>query len=459
MGTTQPADLSPSRARFGVLGFCCTLSLITYLDRICISRASSDIRRDLGLGEQQMGVVFAAFSLGYALFEVPGGWMGDRWGARRVLFRIVLCWSIFTALTGCVWTFSLDSGRELALGDWLIPIAFDSFLLLVFIRFLFGIGEAGAYPNLTRVVSDWYPFRERGLAQGMIWMSARIGGAIAPFVIGRMAVALGWRQAFWVLGAIGVVWACVFWRWFRDRPAEHPAVNAAELAVINAGRVPADAADGHAWPGVGLLARSATVWAMCLAAFFVCFGWYFYPTWQPQYLKDVHGFEYEDSTAEILSGLPFLCGALGSLVGGRVSDWLIPYLGPRWGRSLVGLVGFAGAGLCVLATGFATTAAQAVTLLCLAFLINDLAIPTLWATCADMGGKYAGSVAGTMNMVGALGAILSPLLIPVVKAQLEGMDLEARWRIIFIGLASAWFLGAVAWLFIDASRKLADSKA
>src|SRR5271166_263333 len=150
----------PSRVRFSVLAFACTLSLLTYLDRVCIMRARPDIQRDLG---------FSAFLLGYLIFEVPGGLMGDWWGPRRVLARIVLWWSLFTTLTGCVWAFTLDSGRRLGMGGWSVPLVLDSLVLMLLVRFFFGAGEAGAYPNLTRVVRVWFPYRERAFAQGAIW--------------------------------------------------------------------------------------------------------------------------------------------------------------------------------------------------------------------------------------------------------------------------------------------------
>jgi MFS family permease len=287
-------------------------------------------------------------------------------------------------------------------------------------------------------------------------MCARIGGGIAPLVIGRLTVALGWRQAFWVLGAVGIAWALCFLRWFRSHPAKHPACNEAELRLIGGGQnASRPNPDGHAWPGIGTLAASLTLWASCFAAFWVCFGWYFYPTWQPKYLLAVHGYKPDGWESEVLTGLPFLCGAAGALVGGRLSDRLVLRLGPRWGRSLIGLVGFAGAGVCVLATGYAASAWQAIVLLCLAFLINDLAIPVIWAVSADIGGRYAGTVAAVMNTVGGGGAILSPILIPYILNWLPGTwSPEQRWRVIFAGLAGAWFLAALAWLFINAAKRL-----
>jgi MFS family permease len=470
---TPPLDRfspRPTRVRLLVLAFLCSLSLITYLDRVCIMRVKEDIARDLRLDDVQMGLVFSAFLFGYALLEVPGGWMGDVWGARRVLFRIVLWWSAFTALTGCVWYFEPPASHLFVVAGTSI---FSSFGLLLLVRFLFGAGEAGAYPNITRVTGVWFPLRERAGAQGAVWMSARIGGAVAPTVVGMLTRAVGWREAFWILGCLGLAWAVAFFFWFRDRPEDVPACNAAEVEHIRSGRSaggyaeptpegaittsppPQDAHAGHAMPPVRAMVSSLTVWAMGVAAFGVCFGWYFYPTWQPKYLKEVFDISYENS--EFLTGLPFLCGAVGALIGGWFSDWLVHRTGSRrWGRALVGIVGFTGAGLCVLATGFVTQAWQAVTLLCLAFLINDLAIPTLWAVFADVGGRFVGTLSGLMNMVGAVGGMLGPALTPVVLKNLDHLPVGLRWQYIFAGMAAAWFVAAAAWLFIDAGKPLAD---
>ncbi len=349
----------------------------------------------------------------------------------------------------------------------------NALVALLLIRFLFGAGEAGAYPNIARVVGVWFPYRERARSQGAVWMSARLGGAVAPLLIGRLAAAAGgWRPAFWCLGLLGAAWGVAFYLWFRDSPQQMESCNQAERDLILSDRGPSGhpsprgpaegkardtkqvGHDGHAWPPLRPLLASVTMWAVCVAAFGVSFGWYFYPTWQPRYLNDVFKIDFRDS--EILTGLPFLCGAVGSLAGGGVSDWLIRRTGSRrWGRSVVGLFGFGIAGTCVLLTGFTTAPWQAVALLCLAFLINDLAIPVIWAVSADVGGRYVGTVAGIMNMVGALGAVLCPALVPVILGALPADWVPGlRWRWIFVGLAVSWFVAAAAWLFIDASKPL-----
>ncbi len=485
MGTVSPS-LRPSRVRFGVLAFACSLALITYLDRVCISRVSEHIQHDLDVSEKGLGIVFGAFAFGYALFEVPGGWLGDRWGSRRVLTGFVIWWSVFTALSGCVWRFTLDSGRSISLFSFEIPLLLNGLVVLVLVRFLFGAGEAGAFPNVAQMAKRWFPYRERVLAQGFIWMSARLGGAFAPIIIGRLAVGIGWRPAFWSLGVLGIVWSLAFYYWYRDRPEDKPECNAAEIELIRSGQhdPPADRGTdregeapaepgtaarreprppaavsmpeetaGHSWPPLRPLLTSATMWALCLAAFGVSFAWYFFPTWQPKYLKEVHGIKFEDS--EILTGLPFLFGAIGSFLGGGLSDRLVRRIGRRWGRSLVGLIGFTGAGLCFIAAAFVSTAWLAVALLCLASLINDLAIPVIWAVSADVGGRFVGTVAGLMNMIGAFGAMLGPALLPQVKDALPAtMPIVERWQTILFGLGVVWLLSAVAWLFIDAEKPL-----
>jgi MFS transporter, ACS family, glucarate transporter len=504
MGTlsNQSASLRPTRVRYGVLGFACSLALLTYLDRIVIMQANESIKSDLGFSDKDMGLIFSAFIIGYLLLEVPGGWMGDRWGSRRVLAGIVLAWSLFTALTSCVWAFTLDSGRQLYLGSLVIPLALNSLAMMLLIRFLFGLGEAGAFPNVTRVIRNWFPLDERAFALGLVWTFARLGGALAPLALSFLTVMLGWRQAFWMLGLLGAVWAVIFYLRFRDRPEDHPLCNDAELALIRQASTPLESSDhegllpessrpsqqvtiqqegvttakydslspqrvaihgaterlardvGHAWPSWRILVGSVTVWAVCAASFFINLGWYFYATWQPKYWQEVHNIPYTESGW--LTGAPFVCGAVGTLLGGFGSDLMLRRgISRRWSRALIGIAGYLLAGLCMLATGFTTTVWQAETLLCLAFLVNDLTVPIIWAVCTDVGGHSAGALSGLMNMVGGIGAVISPALLPHAHELLHvHFDHRLCWRIIFAGLASSWFLGAFAWLFIDAGKPL-----
>jgi sugar phosphate permease len=303
---------SPTRARVGVAVFLGSLALLTYIDRICIMRVRGDMQKDLGFTNQDMGLVFSAFLFGYALFEVPAGWMGDAWGSRKVLTRIVVLWSVFTALTGAMYKFSENAA--LVLGAMLL------------VRFLFGIGEAGAFPNIARITQGWFPYRERGLVQGTVWMSARLGGAVAPFVIGRLTGLLGWRLAFVVLGSAGGIWAFFFYLWFRDRPEQMASCNEAERELIHEGAGTAAHAGHLALPWEKVLAMPS-LYALCVVSAMVSFGWYFYATWQPLFFKEVHNLD--AGSSELITGAPFLFGAVGSLLGGWLSDVLIRATGSR----------------------------------------------------------------------------------------------------------------------------------
>lgn len=455
--TNSPDFIRPTRVRYSVLAFACSLALLTYLDRIVIMQARGSIQNDLGFSDQEMGLVFSAFIIGYLLLEVPGGWMGDRWGSRRVLAGIVLVWSLFTGLTGCVWHFTLDSGRAFHLGSLAIPLAFNSLALMLLIRFLFGLGEAGAFPNVTRILHDWFPLSERATALGWVWTFARLGGALAPVVLSFLTMMFGWRQAFWMLGLAGFAWALVFYRSFRDYPEEDSRCNDAERVLIRHAATHADSG-GHAWPSWRILFGSLTVWALSAAAFFINLGWYFYATWQPKYWQEVHGIP--DSQSGWLTGAPFLVGAVGTLLGGRWSDHMLRSgRSRRWSRALIGITGYLLAGSCILATGFTTSVWQAETLLCLAFLANDLTVPIIWAVCTDVGGSFAGTFSGLMNMIGGIGAVLSPALLPHAHAFLYARyDQQMCWRILFAGLASSWFVGALTWFFIDAGKPLVAEK-
>jgi MFS family permease len=470
MTSPEPQAARPSRVRFGVLTFISSLSILTYLDRTCISRVQKDIKLDLSLDDAQMGLVFGAFYVGYGLFEVPAGWMGDTWGTRRVLTRIVLWWSLFTALTGAIGWLKGYRDYQWLLAGWEVSVLF---LLMLAVRFLFGCGEAGAYPNLAKVVSTWFPFRERGLAQVAIWFFARLGGAMAPFLIGRLTTLVGWQQAFCVFGLVGVLWCFAFYAWFRDTPEEIPACNQAERELIQeylVEKTPAPdegtereeekqkekerESHAHGFPPLGPLLASGTMWALCLAAVFVNLAWHFFPTWQPRYFEDMFDISMEGS--ELLVGLPYLCGALGAFAGGTISDRLIRGTGSRrWGRALVGLVGFGGAGVCAFCLVLVTEAWQAVCLLCLIFLINDLAVPVIWAAGTDVSGRFAGTITAIVNTAGCIGGFLCPVLMgAILDKATEQHPPRELWPVIFTGLATAWVISGLAWLFIDASRPI-----
>ncbi len=277
----------PTMVRYKVLAWACSLSMLTYIDRVCIKQVEPDISRELGLTEQDFKWVFAAFGLAYALFEVPSGWLGDRFGPRRMLCRIVLWWSVFTALTGLVFPFRLNLGSAISLSGFEIAAAVNgSLLLLILVRFLFGVGEAGAYPIMARALRNWFPYSRRGRAQGLIWSFGRFGGAMAPWLIAQLALPFGWRGAFLSFGVIGVVWVVAFAVFFRNSPAEHPGVNPAERAYIEEGTSDTARPPPLSWR---TMLFSPTLWLLC--GMYLCSnaGWCFFITWDLTYYRRVLG--------------------------------------------------------------------------------------------------------------------------------------------------------------------------
>jgi len=445
----MPDDLqqAPSRARQTVLLFAVTLAVITYVDRVCISQAAPQMQQDLGLTKQQMGWVFTTFSVAYALFEIPGGWLGDRIGPRRVLMRVVAMWSIFTAATGWAWN---------------LPA-------LIACRFFFGMGEAGCFPNLAKVFSLWMPAQERVKAQGIMWLSARWGGAFTPLLVGWMLskdhLHLHYRWTFLFFGVLGLVWAALFYRWFRDNPRLHPGVNAAELRLIG------DTAEreiGHGRVPWRAFLSSRSVRLLWLQYFCQNFSWYFYITWMPTFLQETFP-HFTDIQRALAGCIPLFFGGIGSFVAGLLAARLSGRLGSTAAaRRTMGCVGLCGAAVMLLASVWlreaAGGAAAGASLLPLASMLavgvasfaNDLAMPGSWGACMDLGGKHTGSLAGSMNMMGNFGGALPGIVVPLVL-ELTAPEAGApqSWNAAFYLFALVYAIGGIAWLFIDPVTPLA----
>ncbi len=407
----------PTHARNWVIFLAVTLAIITYIDRVCISQAAPFITRDLGLTKDQMGWVFSAFTLTYALFEIPGGWLGDRFGARKVLMRIVIWWSFFTAATGWVW--NLTS--------------------LLVTRALFGAGEAGCFPNLTKAFTTWLPKHERVRAQGIMWLSARWGGAFTPLLVAFILNFLSWRRAFEIFGVIGVIWAIFFFRWYRDNPREHPSVNEAERAIMPD---PGTVIASHGPVPWGRFLRSKTVWLLWAQYMCLAYGWYFYITWLPTYLQEARGVSM--TKGAFLAILPLFFGGLGSLFCGYLSSYLERRAGNvktirRW---LAG-IGFLGASACLVLSVHIQNPLLAMIAMGFASFSNDLVMPPAWGACMDVGGKYVGTLSGSMNMMGNLGGALGPVVVGYV------LSVSNNWALTFYISAAVYLLGTICWMFID----------
>lgn len=438
------ATARPTNVRLIVMVFLGTLAFITYFDRVCISRAEGDIIRDLGISKEQMGLIMGAFWLAYALFELPGGWMGDRFGARSTLSRIVLAWSLFTCLSGS------------AMG----------FLSLLTWRFLFGVGEAGAFPNMARIQSRWLPVVTRARASGMLWLMARWGGAFSLLFFGSLMRAVdsdtfrgflaavpglhhfkdaaAWRLAFWVSGLIGLIWVVAFFWWFRDHPSEKKSVNPAELELITKDAPPE--VRGHRMPAGswGKLLRDPSLW--CMGVFYICgsFGWSFFVSWMPRYFSEGLGVPFQKS--EWFMTGPLFFGGLSCLFGGMLSHYLVTRTGrKRLFRAVFPLTGATTAAVAIFAMQYVRSPEMATVLLCVAASAFDFGQAANWATIVDLGGKYAGSAAGFINMVGNMGNAFQPYIGALIFTAFG-------WNTLFVVYAIAYLVAASMWLFIDPTR-------
>lgn len=436
----------PTLVRYKVLSWACSLSMLTYIDRVCIKQVAPEIRSDLGITQQQFAWVFAAFGLSYALFEVPSGWLGDRFGPRQVLARIVLWWSLFTALTGLVFPFTLvDTGMVVSLSDFELPIAINSLMLLILVRFLFGMGEAGAYPNMARSLRNWFPYSRRGRAQGLIWTFGRWGGAIAPPLIAWLSSPFGWRGAFVAFALVGAVWVVAFTWFFRNNPAEHPGVNLAELAVIREGTRDAESPPSISWKA---MLASPTLWFLC--GMYLCSnaGWCFFITWDVEYYKGVLGLS--GTPLKVASSAPLFFGGIACLLGGLTTDRQVRIWGRHWGRTLQGMVAYGlGAGFFLLALA-TNEPLVAVPSLCAASFLKDFSMAVNWSVCVDIGHRYSGTVAGCMNGIGNLGTFFGPLIV-------EYLARQGHWELALAFSASTFAIASVCWLFINPRRVIVYS--
>jgi sugar phosphate permease len=419
----ENASERPTRVRYGVVFFGVALAVLAFVDRVAISQAAPLISADLGLSKTQMGAVFSAFLLSYGLFEVPGAWYGDLVGPRKALLRIVLGWSSFTALTGWAW----------------------NYVSMLCVRFLFGVGEAGCFPVITRSFATWLPAAERTKAQGILWTSARWGGAFTPLLVVFVLRFVSWRGSFVLFGAVGIVWALFFRAWFRDHPEDHPSVNSAERALIARSAETAAQAGQVPW---GRILASRSILLLSLQYFFVSFSWYFHLTWLPTYLQEHHRLTSAQSAAYAV--FPLLACGFGSLFCGFATERVNGWTGSvDRTRKIMASAGFLGAAVSLAISTAMPTVNSTMALMAVACFFNDQVVPHSWATCMSIGGQYSSSVAGTMNVMGNLAGTASSLI--------GGYLLERsgnNWNLFILVLAVVYGLGLLCWPFIESERTI-----
>ncbi len=404
--------MKASRVRFGVVGFALALAMIAYMQRVSISLAAPGIQADLGLDKPTMGLIFGAFALSYALLEVPMGALGDKFGMRKVLAPLVIIWSFFQAASGAAWNFTS----------------------LFVARLLFGAGEAGCFPNITKMLAVWLPRAERVRVQSLIWACTRGAAAVTPLIMLPLIAFAGWRGAFLFFGVLGGIWALAFLLFYKDDPATHPKVDAAELKLLEGSRVLAQEKPPGGW--IKAIA-SRDVLLLVIQYTLFSFVWFFYSTWMPTFLQETYNLTQADTAK--LSWIPWVCGAAGCLVSGAIPV--------RIPRRTIALVGFAVTAVMLFSVGSAPTAMMAVVMLGAASFFSDLTMPISWNTCVELGRRYTATVAGTMNMCSGLaGFALSVGAGAMVKS------LGAGWTPVLQVMTGAAVICFVCWIFLNPDK-------
>ncbi|MBB3691869.1 MFS transporter [Sphingomonas sp. BK580] len=418
--------LRPTRVRHAVLWLTVLAYLITYMDRVVIATAAPSIQKEYGFSLVTMGWIFAAFQFAYALFQIPGGWLGDRFGPRRALTGVVVWWSTFTAATALTWS----------AGSMMVC------------RFLFGLGEAGAFPIATRSLSRWMLPAERGWAQGLTHAGARLGGAVTPVFVALLIVDFGWRMPFLLFAGVGLVWAFCWFVYYRDTPREHRRVNATERAMIEDALGTGPARAKVPWRR---LLRQPQLWT--LSAMYFCYAYCIniFLTWFPKYLHDARG--YDLAVMGLFASLPLMAGVVGDLAGGWTSDLLVKRgAGLKMARRVVAVVGFVTAAVMMPLAAAIDAPVASIICFCVAVFGLELTVGVSWAVTLDIGGEFAGSVSAVMNTLGNLGAAIAAAVTGYIVT-------VSGWFPAFMVLAVLCAIAALLFLRIDASRRLATADA
>jgi ACS family glucarate transporter-like MFS transporter len=387
--------LIPTRYMLVVSTF--LLSVLLYIDRVCISVAKEPIAGELNLSDTQIGWVLSIFALGYALAQTPSGILNDKYGPRLILTAVVSFWSLFTAMTGFAW----------------------SYISLLVTRFVFGVGEAGAFPGMARATFSWIPIKERGIVTGINFSGSRLGAAFALPVVAWMIETLGWRMSFMVLGGIGFLWALVWYWWFRDDPEQHKTISDEEKQYILEARQQVSEEEVEKLSG-GLLFKSKNMWLAMGQYFASNFTFFFSLTWLFPHIKSEYGLNAVE--AGFYASAPLVFGAFGNYFSGYLVDKIYSKGKWRLSRRLPAILGFSLASIGLIASLYMDTAFGAVAFLSLAIFGTDMTLSPSWSFCMDIGKKNAGAVSGTMNMAGNIGAFITALAFPYLLSWFGSVD-------------------------------------
>ncbi len=423
-----PPTQRSSWARHGVLALVVLMAAILYLDRMAINVMVPAIAEDLDIKISRVTESLAAFFWCYALMQIPAGWLGDRWGGRRALSLYVVAWSLAAG------------GLGLAVGP----------LSLLVMRGLLGIGQAGAYATAASLLRRWIPLARRGVANSAVSLGGRAGNVLAPFLTAKLMVLAAffgwqadrWRPVYCIYAIVGIVWAIVFWFWFRDDPRKHSRANAAEVALIagDAGDAAFDAPHQAGRLPLTALLKSRSLFALGAINFLINVGWIFVGTLLPTYLMRAHG--NSEVEAGFAASLTAAAGMAGCLAGGWATDVLMHRVGLTWGRRLPCMVSYAAAALAYVAVASLDDVRAIVAVLVVASFMGDFGLGAMWSTFQDLGGAYAGTVLGAANMCGNIGAACA---LSVAGGYVE----SASWTFIFTVSAGAYLSAAVGWLLVQ----------
>ena len=394
------------------------VAVITYLDRVCIAVAGPRMQHDLSLSPSDWGWVVGIFAFAYAVFEIPTGSLADRYGSRSVLTRIVLWWSVFTSLTGLA----------------------SNFWVLLGIRFLFGAGEAGALPNFSRSIANWFPVARRARALGIVIMMTQLGGALSPLLVIPIQQRYGWRVSFYLFGVLGALWAMAWFRWYRDNPADLDGISREELAEL-APPAPSE----HRSLSWSLALHSANFWFYMLQGFCYYYAAYFFLSWLQTYLVKSRDFAEKQL---LLSALPFIFAAAGKFLGGFSSDSFVRKLGLRKGRSLAGALGATIGAVGMAVAILVRNPYVSLGFLSLAYGGIGFIQPTAFAVSIDIAPRHTGSVAGAMNTACQAGGFISSIAFGYL------VKLTGSYTIPMTTMVIAFAISALAWLQIDATQPL-----
>lgn len=399
------------------------MTVLLFIDRASISAGKNNICLDLGLGMTQFGWIMAAFTLGYALFQTPTGKLADNYGPRRVISGVVIIWSVLTSMTGAAW----------------------NYVSMLIIRFLFGAGEAGAYPALSKVVYYWYPIKERGVVQGINFSGSRIGAAFAMPLVAWMITEIGWRFTFVVFGAFGILYGTLWYLIFRDKPENARYIGSKEVEYIKRNRQEEFAGTGKTIKFITLL-KSAPMWKLMTQYICSNFTFYFSITWMYTYILE--RFQLGVVETGFYVSVPLIAGAVGNWFGGVLVDAIFSKGNWKFSRRIPAIIGFALSATGMIMVTQASTPVFSVIFMALAVFGADMTLSPSWAFCIDIGKENAGFVSGTMNMAGNLGAFVTIIAFPYI------FQWTHKYEPFFIICALLSLVAILMWLSLDPRKPI-----